>query len=109
MTDVNMQQLAALAERIGTPVWHAALRQVWTSITVDAVWLVVSALLMWTLVRWTRKREVIDSYDDNLWRVIRGVVLAVGTVTLGALATDMLTQGLNPTYAALQYVGHLLP
>lgn len=111
MTDVDMQQLAALAREIGTPIWHAAVRQVWVGSLVKVFWIVAVIVAMRRLLRWfPRAIEASGPYGDaDVLRLMRGMMWVGGTLLVVCLVSGVLFAVLNPTYAAVRQLTGLLP
>lgn len=113
MIDVDMQQLAALAAKVGTPIWHAAVRQVWVGALVELFWIAAIIVAMRLLLRGyavSIKREQERLYGDaDILKLMRGVVWVVGSLVVMGLASDVLMTVVNPTYAAVQRLTGLLP
>jgi|GEM_PF-3754084 len=112
MTAQQVQQLIDLVKGASTVLWKAALEQVYATLVLDAVWVVLFTVLFVVGVRLCRQNG--SAWNDVNWstacsKLLVGAILTVSFLPLLYNITGLVQLIIAPDYAAIQKLTELVP
>ena len=106
-----VQALISFVENASAIILEAAQSHVLVCIVNTVVWMIPLALLLYPLIRLTRKTWHKGFEDDDYWAITAflTVIAAVDIFVLIILITDVVKYVLNPDYYAIQFLIDMWP